>query len=309
MEKIFTSDRVWMTCVDPWLEHVRSLSIISEVRKRITNPITEQDWRDVKQISRIMDQNYRYVRYRYPGQDLDTSQPITREDISAFEVEKTLDIRSSSLCRKLYFLPEDDISEDLLSVDGRVRYAEILNVSSVRSDPCITRFPWRRAKCLCYTIKCIVFFAVLVWEVENIYFKYVWFGSKIAGQMIFVKDYQDNIILKKYWNDSIVGLVTRRTIHYLITQSWWNDTTDDIHRKNIVHTSRFFILSEKHVFHIFQWSHDRFLTHIIRYQYQDIKKWNKRVWLYVIRKKRHIWSIRIVNKEIHLIFDRVHYHT
>ena len=115
--------------------------------------------RDVKQIPRIMDQNYRYIPYRYPGQDLDTSQSITREDISAFEVEQTLDIRSSSLCRSnerfsslcdmLFCLSEDNILEDLLSVGGRVRLRWITQRVVREKWLCSTRFPWRRAKCLC----------------------------------------------------------------------------------------------------------------------------------------------------------------
>ena len=143
------------------------------------------------------------------------------------KLKKTLDIRSSCLCRKLYFSPEDDISEDLLSVDGRVRYAEILNVSSVRSDhvPHDCRGKERSACVLHVKVHC--FFLVLLWEVsatlcrkssvkltlqKTIIFKYIWFGSKITGQMIVVKDHQDNIFLKKCWSDSIVDIAKHRAL-------------------------------------------------------------------------------------------------
>ena len=110
-----------------WRVSIRDLGTRPYVvhHQRIAQTVDESNYRarlsrDVKQISRIMDQNYRYNRYRYPGQDLDTSQSITREDISAFEVEKTLDERFSSLCGMLFCLSEDNFLEDLLSVDRRV---------------------------------------------------------------------------------------------------------------------------------------------------------------------------------------------
>ena len=112
-------------------------------------------------------QFYRYDRYRFSGEELDICRTITREDISAFEVEQTLDERSSSLCDMLFCLSEDNSLEDLLSVDNRVHYAEILNASSVRGDYVSHDSRGEeRSAFVFYTIKCIIFFAVLFWEVS-----------------------------------------------------------------------------------------------------------------------------------------------
>ena len=150
------------------MERVRTLSIISEVRKRMTNPIIEQDCREMSS---------RYLLLWIKTADIFVI--LIRDRISTLlsRLREKIFLHSK-LNRRLIsapqvyvvsciFLREDNILEDLLSVDGRVRYAEILNASSVRSD--YVSHDSRgveRSACVFYTIKCIVFFLVLFWEVS-----------------------------------------------------------------------------------------------------------------------------------------------
>ena len=150
------------------MERVRTLSIISELRNRLTNPNIEQDCREMSS---------RYLVLWIKTTDMFVI--VFRDRISTFlsRLREKIFLRSK-LNRRLipasrvyvvscFFLPEDNILEDLLLVDRRVHYAAILNVSSVREDYVSHDSRGEeRSAFVFYTIKCIVFFLVLFWEVS-----------------------------------------------------------------------------------------------------------------------------------------------
>ena len=178
MEKIFTSNRVRMTCVDPWSWNA---SVRCPSSANYANEWRIQSWSKI--VPRCQADS------SYYGSKLQIySLSLSGTGSRHFSVDyarryfcirswtdawypllkfMSLDERFSSLCDMLFCLSEDNILEDLLSVGGRVRYAELLNASSVRSDYVAHDSRGEeRSACVFYTIKCIVFFLVLFWEVS-----------------------------------------------------------------------------------------------------------------------------------------------